>query len=341
MAISFVGSATGTNSIASMPSHQAGDLLLFFAFRDGSTTAPSLASGMTNVGTAGANSCAARIGYLVASSASEVSGTWNNATSLICHVYRGVNIQNPTGVSYFSTGSSTTISYSLNAQSLTITNGTSRIAGFGGSVSTNVAIETAPSGMTNRSSVSDATDEAAGFDTNGGVSSWSAQTANIGGTSGGWIGACVELRATLDASGIAFISSATGANSIASMPSHQAGDLLLFFALRSGSTSLPTIPSGYTSITSVTRTTGGLSPQALLAAYKIAASGSETSGTWTNATHLICQVYRPTTANTTISIGNTNTRNTDPVTTSTTLPALTCANTGNGSWIAAAYSGVD
>jgi hypothetical protein len=47
--------------------------------------------------------------------------------------------------------------------------------------------------MTNRSDVVNATSEAAGHDTNGGVTSWSLQTVSVGGTSSGWFGSTVEL----------------------------------------------------------------------------------------------------------------------------------------------------
>lgn len=87
-----VGTAIGTTT-ATMPAHQSGDLLIGYAFRDGSNTAPSLPSGWTNGDNSGANSCSARLGYKVATSSGETSGTWTNATSLIIVVLRGVTFQ--------------------------------------------------------------------------------------------------------------------------------------------------------------------------------------------------------------------------------------------------------
>lgn len=336
MAISYIGSATGTDT-ATPPTHQAGDLLLVFAFRDGSTSAPSLPTGMTSINNGGANSCSARLGYVVAQAAGTSIGTWTNATSVIVHVYRGVGPQNPIGVNYRSTGSSTTLSYSLNAQALTITNGTSWVVGFGGTVNTNGNITVAPSGMTNRSSVSDATDEAAGFDTTSGVSSWTAADASVGGTSGGWVTICVEIRETVNNSGISYVGGQTASATTLTVPTHQTGDLILFYAYRDGSLTPPTVPSGYTSITSVTRNSA-YGNQSMVAGYKIAASSSETSGTWTNASILLCQVYRPNTANTTINIGATATGNNAPLSNTATLTALTCTNTGLGSWVTAAFA---
>lgn len=89
----YVGSATGTDS-ATLPAHQAGDLLIAFAFRDGSTTVPGTPSGWTifDGGSGGANSCAFKLGYKTAASSSETSGTWTNANSLIVVVMRNVSI---------------------------------------------------------------------------------------------------------------------------------------------------------------------------------------------------------------------------------------------------------
>ena len=198
MANSFVGSATGTNTIASMPAHQAGDLLLFFAFRDGNLTAPSLPSGYTNKLTKSDSyvdtSC--RVGYKIAAHDHEDSGEWTNATSLICHVYRGVDQTTPLGGSstygHNDTGDNT-IEY--RAVTMTVTDGTSWLAGFVGHAAVNTNIQTAPTGMTNRSNVVDATDEAAGHDTNSGKTSWSRQTVSAGGTDSGWCSVVVEILA--------------------------------------------------------------------------------------------------------------------------------------------------
>jgi len=145
MAISFVGSTTGTNSIASMPAHQAGDLLLFFAFRDGSETAPSLPSGYTSKLTKsdGYIDTSCRVGYKIAAGGSETSGEWTNATSLICHVYRGVDQTTPLGGSstygHNNTGNNT-ISYRV--ITMTDTSGASWVAGFAGHAATNTSLIT-------------------------------------------------------------------------------------------------------------------------------------------------------------------------------------------------------
>lgn len=86
---------------------------------------------------------------------------------------------------------------------------------------------------------------------------------------------------------IAFVSSTTqAASSITSMPSHSTGNILIMWAFNNTSTTGPSIPAGWTSV--------GVNAGTLCAstiAYKVAASGAETSGTWTNATDLECHVY--------------------------------------------------
>lgn len=208
MAISRISSATGTNT-ATLGTHAAGDLILVFAYRDGNTTAPSLASGFTNIQASGSNTNSARMGWKIAASGSETVGTWTNATSVIAVVYRGAD---GIGGSAITGGASTTISYP--ALTMQVTDGSSWVVGAAGHRSTNVAIETAPSGMTNVTSVSDATDEAAWHDTNAGVTSWSAASASVGGTSSGWRSITVELIAatapTLSAQTVDLVSSTSG-----------------------------------------------------------------------------------------------------------------------------------
>lgn len=186
MAITRIGSATGTNS-CTLPSHQAGDLILIFAYRDGSATAPSLPAGYWNVTNNGANTNSMRVGYMIADSSSETSGTWTNATSLIAVVYRGARVGS------FSVGgaASTTVNYP--ARTLLKSDNTSWVVGAAGHRSVDTNVQNAPSGMTNVNSVLDATDELAVHDTNGTVTSWSSTNVSVGGTSSGWRSAVVEL----------------------------------------------------------------------------------------------------------------------------------------------------
>lgn len=72
--------------------------------------------------------------------------------------------------------------------------------------------------------------------------------------------------------------------------SYAAGDLMVMWAFNSTSTTAPTIPSGWTQTSPSGVNSGTLCAGSC--AWKVAASGSETSGTWTNATEMCCQIYR-------------------------------------------------
>jgi hypothetical protein len=189
--IQYVGQASGINS-ATLPAHQAGDLILAFAFRDGSTTIPALPAGYTNIRTNTNVSTAARIGYVFATNSSTLSGTWTGATSVLFQVYRGVT---SLGGANSAAGLSTVLTFP--AVTITNTNGFSWVAGFVGHASNNVAITTAPSGMVNRSSYSDTLNESGGHDTNGGVISFASRTASVGGTSNYYISMVVEMTQTV------------------------------------------------------------------------------------------------------------------------------------------------
>jgi hypothetical protein len=190
--ITYVGSATGTTT-ATMPTHQVGDFIFVFSYRDGNTTAPTNVSGYTSLTTASGSTNSARLSMKAALSTSETVGTWTNATSTIVAVYRGLDFDNPIGGINSATGSSTNLSFP--ALTMAVTDGTSWVAGMVGHRSTNVAIETAPSNLYNRTTVSDATDEAAWHDSNGGLTSYSSTNAPVGGTASGYATIIVELRA--------------------------------------------------------------------------------------------------------------------------------------------------
>lgn len=198
--IQYVGSQTGTNTLT-LPGHQAGDLILLFAYRDGSNTAPSVPTGQnwtTVQNPTGANTNSHALAAKVATSSSEGVGTFTSATTVIAHVYRpkASYVLAIGAVATPGTGSSTTVTYP--ALTLQDTVGDSVVVGFAGHRSTNTTLETPPAGMVNRSTAVDGTDEAAGHDTNTGVSSWSATAVSVGGTSSGWRATTVEVKVAPD-----------------------------------------------------------------------------------------------------------------------------------------------
>lgn len=158
MAATVKGTANANagNSVT-IPTHAIGDLIVLFAYRDGSTTQPSKPSAAGTVpawndiqsGT-GANTNSERSAYFVATATNHTSGTWTNATGMIAVVIQG-HASSPIGGS--ARGGSTA-SNSATAPSITQqqTNGKALILEFYGH-RTVTAWSSAPSGYTRQASV--------------------------------------------------------------------------------------------------------------------------------------------------------------------------------------------
>lgn len=96
MALSRVGGTSAAATSIAIPAHVAGDLIVIWAFRDGSTTPPTVPTAGGTVpsfttidGPTGANTCAAVCAYAFAAGTTDTSGTWTNATGLSVEVWRG------------------------------------------------------------------------------------------------------------------------------------------------------------------------------------------------------------------------------------------------------------
>lgn len=180
MTISFVGARGAAATTVTIPTHQIGDLILIFAYRDGSNTAPTTpAAGGTVptwnlIGSSGGNTNSSNFRWAKATATTTTSGTWTNATELICLVYRKASI----GVSAGNSGSATTtINYPAIAPNRT--DGSSWVVGVAGHrTATNVDV--APGTMVNRASSGT---EAAGHDTNAGVTSWASTNVTVNASS--------------------------------------------------------------------------------------------------------------------------------------------------------------
>lgn len=190
--ISRIGSAKAEATSITTPVHAIGDIIVIAAFRDGSTTAPSLGAGYTNINTGGDTASSMRVGYKIATATNDASGTWTNATEIIAVVYRGQNAT-PIGDSDPFGGTGTTVTYG--ALTLVATDGSSWALGFGGHQSTNTTLETPPSGMALVIDQTGATAEEAAHDSNGQVTAWVQTNVSVGGTGAGWMCITVELRA--------------------------------------------------------------------------------------------------------------------------------------------------
>lgn len=207
MAISYISSASGVDSIATMPTHQAGDLLLFYAFIDGVATPPDLPGDCINIGTNTRFNTGARVAYKVAASSSETSGTWTTATNLIVVVYR--DTKRP-GKFWLNNGTGTLLLYSINSQTFEDAAGSAWAVGFAGHRSTNGSLVTPPAGMINRTvGTNTGISKAAAHDTNGAVTSWADQSVEVAGSANGWICSVVELVPFINYPATLFTNSST------------------------------------------------------------------------------------------------------------------------------------
>ncbi len=94
--------------------------------------------------------------------------------------------------------------------------------------------------------------------------------------------------------GIQFINSCTGTTSCASVPAHVAGDLFLAYVGRDASTAAPTLPGGWTSVSTPSINGTSTADSVALLACKVAAGSSETITGFTNGANLVATIYRNT-----------------------------------------------
>lgn len=178
MTISRIGSVTAASTSLTPTTGLAGDIMIAWAFRSTAATIPTVPSGWTTIGSGSGNTCAGVLAYHFCTGTGDASGTWTGATQLIITKYRGV--LGIGGLGTPSNAASTSISYPVLTAIQTA--GNSWIVGAAGH-RTASNVSTAPTGMTNVSSVG-AGPQAAFHDTNGGVSSWSAQSVTVNANSG-------------------------------------------------------------------------------------------------------------------------------------------------------------
>lgn len=188
--ISRVGSGSAEATTITIPAgHQLGDILLIFAFRDGSATNPTVPAGWNVItNTTDGTTCSVSIGWKLATSGAETSGTWTNATGLMCHVYRGADPVTPFGTLVANAGTTSPSTYGS-----TIGVGLDRMdnqwfVAFQAHRSVDTTtLSNAPTGYTNVINALGATQDMVSFDTNGPVAAgFASNTVAPGGTASGW-----------------------------------------------------------------------------------------------------------------------------------------------------------
>jgi hypothetical protein len=328
MALTLVSqSANDGSSITSMPSHQAGDLIVVFATRGNSTTLPTLASGYTALGTNTATTSSYRSGYKIATSSAETGGTWTGATQIMILVFRGqrkisVPIDHHGGQSG---SSSPTVNYSgittMNAPS------SSMVLSFGCIVSLNTSIETARSNSTNIATFVGNTMELAAHLSTTAPASWVFNGQSVGGTAGAYMTATIEIE--VDNGDIELrqsaIAATNGASTTGTYPiAPIAGNLLVAWAYTNGNISTLDI-SGWTKQTNAGLNYSGTA-QSVQMFTKIA-DGSETTVTSTGNT--ICRLHIAEFANVDTTIFQTDGANNNATGTTTTVQTGSITTTNN------------
>ena len=187
--ITYVGAAEGTTS-ATLPAHQAGDLILAFVFRAGSASATTQPAGWTSIQSVGIDFTHARLSFKIAQSGNETSGTWTNASRVIFQVYRNAEVNGITLAANRSTatGSSTTVRY----DAVNTWKDLAWTVAFMAHRSTNNSAGT-PTGLTARSSTNSGL-RMLGADSTNTSDGWETQSVNIGGTSWRWRTFVLRLR---------------------------------------------------------------------------------------------------------------------------------------------------
>jgi hypothetical protein len=194
-AISFISQAAAEATSVTLGTHQAGDLILGFASRDGNTTPPTVPGGWTTISSTGDANMSSSLAYKVAASGSETSGTWTNASALTIHVYRGQHASDPIGDDS-ATADAGGSSVDYPALTLEVSDGTSWVVLFAGHAFGSDATLNAPSGHTNRSNSLGNAHIVGGHDSNGGVASWAGGNGTMtGGGFDDYMARAVEIKA--------------------------------------------------------------------------------------------------------------------------------------------------
>lgn len=188
--ITFIGQATGTTS-ATLPPHQAGDIILAFAFNDGSDL-PVSSAGFTLIGAFSDSSFSSSVSYRVATSSGTSGGSFDFATTVVYLVYRGVDVWSGITVNEKrSSGSGTIVTYDSNG----FWPGLSRVVAFSAHRSTDTALGDTPGDLTLIVNPVDGTDEAAAFhSTVDDYGIWNSTNVSVGGTSSNWVSYVLRLR---------------------------------------------------------------------------------------------------------------------------------------------------
>jgi len=294
----LVGTNEATGNSITIPTHQAGDTIVIFAFEDFGATLPTMPSAggtvpqWNPIEAKPGTFCAMHVAWCIATDGSTTSGTWTNADKMQVAVLRNANPANPIGghdIVEVNTGSY----IDMPSITLEVDDGSSQIlyvpirAGA-------CTWDTTPSGYTLHEQTT--TNPAGAILTKDDTTTDGSLRWNTNLTSGlgQAIGATIEVRK--DPTPVKLIDSVYAASTSATIPAHKAGDIIVVWAYRSGSSTPPTKPSASGTVPNWIDidSAGGEFPasNSCRTAYCVATTSNTTTGTWTNASHLIVAVLR-------------------------------------------------
>jgi hypothetical protein len=198
MALTRTQAVSANTTTATITTPTVNDLILVFAYNANSATAPSAANLYTDSGSATVGTTAARVGFKLSAGTETNCGTWTNATNVVCHVYRGYDLDaslNVAGglVPFTTNAGSTSISFPTYAG---ITpSGNDWIVAF---AAANSATSGFASNTTGGTVLTHTTNQITigGWDTNAGVASYSTTSLTIV-TSSPWISTVFNMTALI------------------------------------------------------------------------------------------------------------------------------------------------
>ena len=139
------------------------------------------------------------MGWRIATSTAETSGTSTSATDLVCVVYRGqLSSGTPIGTFQPSAGTTNTVTYAVDALTKSNVTGDSWFVAFAGHRSADTTIESPPVGMSliAASALVASSSEVCAFDTNNpATANWPSTDVAISGTASGWQTVVIEIKA--------------------------------------------------------------------------------------------------------------------------------------------------